>query len=105
MEPPDHLDVGAGGEEAVDRRVLAGDADPGADLRRICHHVEPGDAGVARGRQRERGEDADGRRLARAVVAQQPEDGTRGDVQIEVAERVPVAVALAQPAGDDAGRL
>ena len=61
--------------------------------------VEAGDAGAAGGGQGERGEDADGGRLAGAVVAEQPEDGAGRDVEVEVAQRPQVAVALAEAVG------
>ena len=52
----------------------------------------------------ERGEDADRRGLAGAVVAEQPEHRARRDVEVEVAQRPQVAEALAEALGDDAAR-
>ena len=49
----------------------------------------------------ERGEDADRRGLARAVVAEQTEDRARGDVEVEIPQRPEVAEALAQALGRD----
>src|SRR4029078_2363971 len=55
----------------------------------------------AAGRQRERREDADRRRLPRAVVAEQAEDASARDVEIDVFARAEVAVALAEAFGAD----
>ena len=44
VEPPDHLEVLEAGQVLVDRRVLAGEPDLLANLRRIAEDVEPGDA-------------------------------------------------------------
>ena len=63
---------------------------------RVGDDVEAGDRRRALGRHGERGEDADGGGLARAVVAEQPEDRAGGDVEIEVAQRPEVAEALAE---------
>ena len=70
-----------------------------ADLRRSRDDVEAGDARRALGRLEQRRQDADGGGLAGAVVAEQPEDGAGGDVEVEVAQRPEVAEALAEAGG------
>ena len=47
VEPPDHLDVLAAGEDLVDGRGLAGQPDPGAHPGWVGADVDPGDAGGA----------------------------------------------------------
>ena len=88
--------------QPVDGGLLRGHADAPAHRGRIGHDVDAGDRGRALGGRRERGEDADGGGLAGAVVAEQAEDGAGRDVEVEVAQRPEVAVALAEAAGDDA---
>ena len=66
--------------------------------------VDAGDVRAAGGGEGERGEDADRRGLAGAVVAEQPEDGAGGDVEVEVAQRPEVAEALAESLRDDPAR-
>ena len=59
----------------------------------------PATAAVPVGGRGQRGEDADGRGLAGAVVAEQAEHGAGGDVEVEVAQGPEVAEALAEAAG------
>ncbi|HEX2709076.1 MAG TPA: hypothetical protein VHM66_13850 [Solirubrobacterales bacterium] len=47
VEAADHLQVLGPGQVLVDRRVLAGEADLGPQLRRFGGDVEPGDPGAA----------------------------------------------------------
>ena len=50
-------------------------------------------------------EDLDGRRLAGAVGAEQPEDLAAGDLEVDAAHRLELAVGLAQVADEDRGRV
>ena len=75
VEAADQLEVAAAGQQLVDRRLLAGEADAGPHAGRLAHDVEPGDLGRALVGGQQRGEDADGRGLARAVGAEQAADG------------------------------
>jgi hypothetical protein len=68
--------------------------------RRTSKPRNPGRAAVG-GEQRR--EDPDGGRLARAVRTQQAEDGSGLDVEVDSAEGVDIAVALAQSFGLDGG--
>jgi len=60
-----------------------------------CHH---GGSGV---RCRQRGEDVDGRGLARAVGPEKAEDLPGIDLEVDTGDRVVLAVALAQVAYED----
>src|SRR5262249_4549848 len=55
----------------IERYILRQIADALAYFERFCSHVEPGHAGSATSPRQVRGEDAHGRRLARAVEAEQ----------------------------------
>ena len=99
VEPADHLEVEAGAEQAVDGRLLCGDADTPAHRGRVVDDVEAGDGRPALGRRRDGREDAQGRRLAGAVVAEQTEDRAPGHLEIEVPQGPEVAEALAEPLG------
>ena len=48
VEAAEHDEVLPSAEDLVDRRVLPDEPDPRAHLRRLAHHVAPGDAGGAR---------------------------------------------------------
>ena len=101
IEPADELEVRAGAEEPVDRGGLSREPDAAAHRRRVGDDVQAVDARGAGRRLGECGEDADRGGLARAVVAEQPEDRAGRHVEIEVAQRPQIAVALAQLLGDD----
>jgi hypothetical protein len=70
-------EVLAPGRLGVEPVLLADDADGVAHAHRLGEDVEPGDAGVAGIGPRQRGQDPHGGGLARAVGAEQPEDGAR----------------------------
>ena len=65
--------------------------------RRIVDHVEARDPGAAAARRQERRQDPHGGRLTGPVRAQQPEHGPGLDPQVDAAQRLDVAVGLAQP--------
>ena len=103
VEAADHLEVRARREQAVDGGLLAGQAELRAHDRRVGDDVVAGDRRAALGRAQQRGQDAHGGGLAGAVVAEQAEHRALGDVEVDVAQRPEVAVALAEPFGEDAG--
>jgi hypothetical protein len=84
VEPPDELEVRPGAEQAVDGRGLPGEPNSRAHRGGVRYDVEAIDARGAGRRPGECGEDADGRRLPRAVVAEETQDGSGGHLQIEV---------------------
>jgi hypothetical protein len=63
------------GEQVVDRRELAGDAEEAAHRSRVGDDVVPGDVDLAGIGAEQRGQDLDRRRLAGAVRPEQREDG------------------------------
>ena len=87
--------------ELVDAGVLRHVADraPHGVLR--AANVVPGHRGRAFVRMGQRHEDAHGRRLARAVRAQQAEDLAFADAEGDAVQRLHLAVALAQRVDDD----
>ncbi len=93
--------VARGREVRVERRVLEDEADVAAHRRALAHDVEARDARLALARVRERAEDLDRGRLARAVRPQEAERLAGVHGQVEAANRLDVAVALDQPAGFD----
>ena len=101
VEPPDHLEVLEAGEVLVDRRVLPGQADAGAQQRRVTHDVEPADLGAPAVGHEQGGQDADARGLAGAVGAEQPEHGAVWDRQVDAVERQHLAIGLLQPLRED----
>ena len=63
-------------------------------------HVVAGDGRAAAGRVHERAQDADGRRLARAVGPEEPERLARRDLEVDARDRLHLAVALLEIAHD-----
>src|SRR5262249_32571353 len=102
VEAPDHLEVEASVEQAVDGGLLAGDADATTHGGRRGRDVEAGHRGPTFGGLRQRGEDTDRRRLAGAVVAEQAEHGPRPHLEVQVAQGPQVAEALAEALDHDA---
>ena len=82
------------GEVLVDRRVLAGEPDPLAQLGGVAHDVEPGDARGAGVGLQQRRQHAHRGRLAGAVGAEQPEHGARRRLEVDAVERPDVAEGL-----------
>ena len=99
VEPADHHEVRAAAHQPVDRGLLGGHTDAPPHGAGVGHHVDAGHGRRALGGRRQGGQDADGGGLAGAVVAEQAEDGAGGHVEVEVAQRPEVAVALAQAVG------
>ena len=101
VEAADHHEVLLAGEVLVDRGVLPGEPDLGAQRARVTDDVEAGDAGAARVRRQQGGEDADGRGLAGAVGAEDAQYGARRDLEVDAVERAHLAERLHESA--DAG--
>ena len=101
VELADHLDVLEAGQVLVDRRVLAGEADLGAQRIRVAHHVQPGDARAAAIGLQQRGQDAYRGGLSSAVWTQEAENraGRRGEVHS--AQRAYRPVRLLEPLHGD----
>ena len=89
------------GEQAVDRRELAGEADRGANAVRVAHDVGSVHRCRAAVGAHERAQDVHGGRLAGAVRAEQGGDGARLDREVDAVEHDLLAVGLAQPADFD----
>jgi hypothetical protein len=79
-------EVLAAGRLLVRSAELADVADPPPDPPRCAPDVLPGDVGVAGVGRQQRGEDAQGRGLARAVGPEQAEDLPGGDGQVDAAD-------------------
>ena len=108
VQPPGEHQVLPPGPFLVGPAELADVADPPPDNPRRAPDVGPGDVGGARIGGQQRGEDAQGGRLPRAVRPEQPEDLPRGNGQVDAAYRLDDGPCgperLAQPAYLDGGR-
>ena len=100
-QPPEHLQVLAGGQDLVHSGVLTRQTDTAAHLAGLARHVMASDAGTAAVEPDQGAQDAHGRRLARAVRAEQTEDGAAGHRQIEAVQGGLAAVVLTQTPGED----
>jgi hypothetical protein len=89
------------GQLLVHGRVLAGQADAAAHQLGLPDHVGPGDDGPAGVRPHQGGQDPHGRGLAGAVGPEHPEHGPGRHRQVDPAQRLVIAIALAQPFGFD----
>jgi hypothetical protein len=96
-QPGDHAQVLGAGEHAVHRGLLRRQADRGTHLVRRARHVVAGHAGRACVGGEERGEDADGGRLPRAVRAEQREHLAPAHAQVQAVQDAGVAERLRQP--------
>ena len=94
VEPADHLEVLAAGQQLIEGGVLAGQADAAADLVRVLEDIEPGDLGAAGIGFGEGREDADERGFAGAVGAEHAEDLAFGHGDADAAEGVGCAEGL-----------
>src|SRR5262249_54855664 len=91
----------AAGRVDVDARLLRHVTDRAPDGIRVAGDVVAGDARCAAVGPSERGEDADGGRLAGAVRPEQPEDLALAHGEGDAAQSLHSSVALAQPVDDD----
>ncbi len=99
----EELEVLAHGHALVDARVVRHVADDLSHGLGIDPDVEPVDLDAARERLEERRHDANGRRLARAVRTDEPEDLSVAYVEAHVAEHVELAEAVPQVAHANRG--
>jgi hypothetical protein len=91
-----HAQVLGTGLQVVDRGVLPGHADRPPDPVPVGHHVVPGHGGGAGVGAHQCGQDADHRRLAGPVRAQQGEHAAALDPQVDAVEHPHPAVRLHQ---------
>src|SRR5205814_1985053 len=98
----EELEVLHHGEVAIERESLRDVADVRAHLLAVALDVEAVDGGVAAGRDEETAEDADERRLAGAVRAEETEDLAARDLQRDAVERADGAEVLADVLDVDA---
>jgi hypothetical protein len=83
------------GQQFVDRRELAGDADRGAHRLRLGPGVVAGHPHRAAVRRDQRGQHVHRGGLARAVRPEQGEDRARGHLEIDAVEDRPAPEGLA----------
>ena len=91
----------APGQQVVDGRELAGDADRRAHRVRLAHRVVPGHAQRPAVGGEQRREDRHDRGLAGAVGPEQRVDASLGDGEVDPVEDDVVAVGLAQAGSGD----
>ena len=91
----------APGHQRVQRRLLQGDPDRGSHGAGLADHVVPGDGGPTGGRQQQRGQHADGGRLAGAVGTEEAEDLALGDLEVDALHGVHLVETALQTLNDD----
>jgi hypothetical protein len=91
------------GEQVVDRRELAGEADRGAHRVGIGRQVVAGDADLAAVGADQGGQDVHHGGFPGAVGAEQREDRPLGDGEVDVIEHYLVAKRLPQPGDRNRG--
>ena len=84
------------------RTALGDVADPAAHADRVGDEVAPGHGGGARRGFEQRRQHAQGRRLAGAVGAEEADDLTRLDVEVDADDGVHLLLALTECAGEPA---
>ena len=99
--PPVHQQVLADPQLGVEVVGLRHDAELRPDLWAEPVGVEPEDRQVSGGARRDRADHAHGRRLARAVRAEQPERLARCDLERDAVDGGELAVSLHEVSGDD----
>jgi hypothetical protein len=92
------------GETLVERQLFGEDSDHTLEREQIAGKREAFDRGIAGGGSQQAREHLDGRALARAVRAQEPEEGTARDGQIEGVDRDLATKRLREAADFDGGR-
>src|ERR1019366_1453151 len=65
----------------VERELLGHIADEGLDALQVTRHIQPGDARLAVARLEQAAQETNHRRFARAVRAEEAEDGSFGDLK------------------------
>jgi hypothetical protein len=94
----------ATGHVAVEAHLVGHVAHPALDLQGPASRIEAHDSRCPGRRLGEAQEHEDGRRLARAVLAEQAEDLAGSDIEVEVVDRDEVVVFLRQTARLDEDR-
>ncbi len=100
-QPRHQQEVLLAGEQAVDRRELAGEADRGAHAVRVADDVRSVHGCRAAVGSHERAQDVHGGRLAGAVRTEQRGHRAGLDREVDAVEHDLLAVGLAQPADVD----
>ena len=103
VQPGGVAEVLAAGEVAVEADAVRQVADPPLDLERATGRIQPDHARLAVGRLGQPEQHQDGRRLAGAVLPEQPEDLAGLDLEVEMVDGDQVAVGLGEAAGPDRG--
>ena len=103
VEAPHHHQVLGAGQALVDRGVLAGQADPLAQLGRLAHGVDTRHLDLALGGALERGQHSNRGGLAGAVGAEQAEHRAGADLEVHAVHGAHVAVDLDQARDADRG--
>jgi len=98
-DPADEVQILPGGQVRRRRLDLGHDPDEGLDLHRLPHRVDPEDARLPGGRPQLARQDAEHRRLARAVRPEQAEELARLDRQVNPAKGHDVSERLREAAG------
>src|SRR5690606_15669527 len=93
------------GETFVEVELLGEHTDPLLDLEWLFPGVELADAGSARGASAQTDDHADGRRLAGAVLAQQPVELAFANREVETVDRVRFPEAADQVARPDGWKV
>ncbi len=96
VEARERSEVVAHGEKELGGAFLDDDRDPPAHLERFCDDIAVEHRGGAGGRPRERRQNAQERRLAGAVRAEEAEDGAALDVEREPVDRADLRLAAAR---------
>jgi len=102
-EPPREAEVLTPREVGIDGRVLARETDPEAHALRVVRHVVTEHLGPAAVRREDGREDADRRRLAGAVRAEQAEDAPGRNLEVDALEGLYLAEPLRQSFDLDGG--
>ncbi|MEJ7697319.1 MAG: hypothetical protein WKF78_12040 [Candidatus Limnocylindrales bacterium] len=96
VQPREEIEIGARRQLVVEARRLGQDTDPGAHLLGLGSDIEAVDGGRAFRRPDECRQQPDGRRLARAVGAEETQHLALSDLEIHAADRPPVAEPTTQ---------
>jgi hypothetical protein len=102
-EAPGQPEVLTAGQVGIDRRILAGEADPVADAVGVADHVVAEDLRVPAVGWEDGCQDPDRGGLAGAVGPEQPEHGTGRHLEVDAVEGDHVAEALDQSLYEDCG--
>ena len=94
FDPRDKLEVLAHGHLGVQRRRLRKITSPAFCFNRLFEHVEPRDDRLAFRCRHVAGQNAHGRRLAGAVRAEEAEDFSALDAEVQVVDRGDAPVTL-----------